>query len=57
MVIVRTMAVKILALGVSVYADVWVEAYGLAAPVGVEEGESAIHGLGTFGERGLVDSP
>jgi hypothetical protein len=51
------MAVKILALGVSVYADVWVEAYGLAAPVGVEEGESAIHGLGTFGERGLVDSP
>lgn len=36
------MAVKVLALGVAVDANVWVEAYGLAAPAEVEEGESAM---------------
>lgn len=37
------MAVKVLALGVAVDANVWVEAYGLAAPAEVEESESAKH--------------
>lgn len=51
----HTMAVKILTFGIAVYANVWVEAYRLAAPVAVEEGESIMHAM-CAGEA-LIDSP
>lgn len=37
------MAVKVLAFGIAIYANVWVEANRLAAPAEVEEVRSAMY--------------